>query len=129
MKNLIIIIGIILISAIPATASMTKIYIGDENGQSIYGLETVAANNDGAIGAEFRTYMNKKGIVVNGVEYGSLPGRNMYSFNVAGKSTNAMVKYEHKTYINNFAKRHERVKYEENSITLRGGNSDYLFYE
>ncbi len=129
MKRLILAVFIILVIAIPASASMSKLYVGDENGQAIFGIETTVANNDGALGGEIRTYLSKKGMVINGVEYGSLPGRTMYNFHVAGKSESAMIRYDHNTFVNHFIENGAAPVYNNNSISLRGGNSLYLFYE
>jgi hypothetical protein len=131
MNKLTLSILILLILSLPVTvsASMTKIYIGDENGQTIFGIDATVANYDGAIGAEIRSYIPKRGIVVNGQEYGSLPSRTMYNWHLAGKSVNGMIRYDNNTFVNYEAKNDEQAFYNNSSIVLRGGNSNYLFYE
>jgi len=57
------------------SASMTKMYIGSENDQVIVGIESIAANVDGAVGLDLRTFFRKNGIIVDNIEYGSVPGR------------------------------------------------------
>ncbi|MBU0581332.1 MAG: hypothetical protein KKA19_09170, partial [Candidatus Margulisbacteria bacterium] len=113
MKKLILILILISI-AIPASAGMSKLYVGDENGQFIFGIQTTVANVDGALGGEIRTYLPKQGIVVNGVEYGSLPARTKYNIHLAGKNKNAVLRYDHNTYINHNPKIEEYPKYENN---------------
>ncbi|MDR1996759.1 MAG: hypothetical protein LBQ83_00290 [Candidatus Margulisbacteria bacterium] len=74
----------------------SKIYIGNEDNQFIVGIESVAAEADAAAGLEIRTYFAKKGLVINGVEYGSLPGKTIYTATAAGKNKDgAFIKYKH----------------------------------
>lgn len=68
-------------------ASMTKMYIGNENDQLIIGIEALGANSDGGAGLEIRTFFKKQGIVVDGTEYGSLPGKTTYTFSMMGKNS------------------------------------------
>lgn len=129
MYKALLIFIIIMMLAIPTSASMSKLYVGDENGQAIFGIETTVSNYDGAIGGELRSYIAKKGIIVNGVEYGSLPGRTMYNMHICGKSEGAMIRYDTNTFINYMASKDEVPVYYNSSIALRGGTSQYLFYE
>ena len=52
----------------PAQASISKMYIGTEDGQAIIGIESLNSSRGGAIGGEIRTFFSKKGIIVNGIE-------------------------------------------------------------
>ena len=129
MKKLFLILFILTV-AIPVQASMSKLYVGDEDGQFIYGIEHTAANVDAAIGGEVRTYLAKKGIVVNGVEYGSLPSRTKYNFHVALKGQNVVVRYDRDTYINHvYHQNNKNPIYENSAVSLRGGSGSYLLYE
>jgi hypothetical protein len=126
MKKLLLTIIILMIS-IPVSASMSKLYVGDENGQFIFGIASTVANEDGAVGGEIRTYLAKKGIEVNGIEYGSLPSRTKYNFHLAGKNENGVLRYDRNVYVNH--KVGATPRYSNNAIALKGGISPYLFYE
>ena len=130
MKKLILILIILSIS-IPASASMSKLYVGDENGQFIFGIESTVNNNDSAIGGEVRTYLSKTGLVVDGVEYGSLPGRTKYNFHVAGKNNHSVVRYDHNVYVDHISIYSNKGKptYENSVVSVKAGQSPYLFYE
>ena len=77
-----IIILVILTSI--SLANMTKMYLGNEDGQVIVGIESFASNQDAGVGMEIRTYFRRAGIVVHGTEYGAKPNRTKYTFTAAG---------------------------------------------
>ncbi len=78
-------IGFLIIVSL-ASASISKMYIGSENDQVIIGIETLATNVDGAVGLDLRTFFRKNGIIVDGTEYGSVPGKTQYNFLLSGKN-------------------------------------------
>jgi len=83
MKKLFIAI-ILLIVCSTVSASESKLYVGDDEGQFILGLETKTNSVDGGAGMELRTYFRKNGVVIDGKEYGSMLPKVKYSFILAG---------------------------------------------
>ena len=74
----------------------TKMYIGNENDQFIVGIESAVCDVDAAVGMEIRTYFAKKGIVINDIEYGAMPGKTVYTTMVGGKTSDgAFARYKH----------------------------------
>ena len=74
----------------------TKMYIGNENDQFIVGIESLVGDVDAAAGLEIRTYFAKTGLVINGIEYGSMPGKTVYTATVGGKDeSGTFLKYKH----------------------------------
>ena len=74
----------------------TKMYIGTENDQFIVGIESMVIDVDAGAGLEIRTYFAKKGLVINDVEYGAIPGKTVYTATLAGKTEDgAFARYKH----------------------------------
>lgn len=89
MKKIILILALIALCG-TLTASMSKIYVGNEDGQFILGIEAYADNNAttnvGSGGLEIRTAFKKHGIFINGMEYGAIPTKTSYTLTLAGAS-------------------------------------------
>lgn len=83
MKKFIILTTLLIITSL-GTASESKLYVGDEEGQFIVGLESKTNSVDGGAGLEIRTYFRKNGIVIDGKEYGAMLPKIKYSFMLAG---------------------------------------------
>lgn len=121
-------IGSLIIMSL-ASASMTKMYIGSENDQVIIGIEALAANVDGAVGLDLRTFFRKNGIVVDGIEYGSIPGKTQYSFLLAGKNEEgAMLKLGRKWAYTLDEQTHQMSLSGKTSIGVGYGEGGYLLY-
>ncbi|MDR2431433.1 MAG: hypothetical protein LBD99_04190 [Candidatus Margulisbacteria bacterium] len=96
MQNLKILILILICGLCAAVYADTKIYIGNEDSQLIVGISSLVGDVDGAAGLEIRTYFAKKGLVINDIEYGAVPGRTVYTATLAGKTGDgAFAKYRH----------------------------------
>ncbi len=90
MKKVILISLLVLGLFSTLQASMSKIYVGNEDGQFILGIEAYADNNAttnvGSAGLEIRTAFKKHGIFINGMEYGAMPMKTSYTMTLAGAS-------------------------------------------
>lgn len=127
-KYYLVLILVILLSF--SFASMSKLYIGNEDGQVIVGIESIAKNIDGAAGLEIRTYFRKNGINVNGQEYGAAPAKTKYRFILAGKNreNNGLIRYErYTTYTKDLYANSHTVE-RKSSISLGAGQGGYLLY-
>ena len=77
----------------PGWADMAKLYIGDEEGQLIVGLEGSAVKVDqavsanGSISSDLRYYVRKQGIVVDGNEYNGKPGKLAFTLGIQGRNS------------------------------------------
>lgn len=126
MKKIIIIL-ILLITV--SFASMTKLYIGNENDQVIIGIETIAANVDGGVGLDLRTFFRKNGIMVNGVEYGSVPGKTQYNFMLAGKTEDGAIAKFHRIWAYNIDEETNQMYLTaKTSLGVGYGQGEYLLY-
>lgn len=107
-------------------ASMTKAYIGSEDGQVILGIESLSTNHDGLLGGEFRTALAKRGIEVNGMEYGYLPTKLQLSLIVGGGDALSVASLKNTfTYIHS-----EPIKFHRNSeVKVISGQGPYLLYQ
>ncbi|MDR1453165.1 MAG: hypothetical protein LBJ25_04255 [Candidatus Margulisbacteria bacterium] len=75
----------------------TKIYLGAENDQLIFGIDSLLTHVDSAAGLEMRVYAPQRGIVVNGQEYGAKTGKTLYITTIGGKtSTGDFLKYQYR---------------------------------
>ena len=100
----------------------TKMYIGTENDQFIVGIESMVVDVDAGAGLEIRTYFAKKGLVINDVEYGSIPGKTVYTATLAGKTEDgAFARYKH-----NWTAALDGSAIAANSIELGYGQGDNL---
>lgn len=128
--KLILIIGIAVLQTNLLTASMTKMYIGNENDQLIVGIESFTANVDGGGGLEIRTYFRKNGIVVNGDEYGSIPGKTKYTLLLAGKNEEGSILKLRKNFIFTANEYTNSYEYSGNFQTeLGAGKGIYILYQ
>ncbi|MDR1323894.1 MAG: hypothetical protein LBK68_05600 [Candidatus Margulisbacteria bacterium] len=94
MKKRILLLTIIVMAILCAN---TKIYIGSENDQLIFGIDSLLTHVDGAAGLEMRAYAPKRGIVVNGEEYGAKAGKMLYITTIGGKTrTGDFLKYQYR---------------------------------
>ena len=76
----------------------TKIYIGTENDQLIFGIDSMIAGADSAGGLEIRSYAKKKGLLVEGYEYGAKSAKTVYTLTGGGKITDGtFLIYQHRT--------------------------------
>lgn len=126
MKKLVI--GLLVIASL-ASASMTKMYIGSENDQVIIGIEALAANVDGAVGLDLRTFFRKNGIIVDGVEYGSIPGKTQYSFLLAGKNDEGTMLKINRTWAYTLDEQtHQMALSGKTSLGIGYGQGGYLLY-
>ena len=74
----------------------TKIYIGTENDRLIFGIDSLVRGTDSAGGLEIRNYTEKKGLIVEGREYGAKPAKTVYTLTAGGKTADgAFLKYQH----------------------------------
>lgn len=128
MKKLIIIFFVIIISL--ASASMTKMYIGSENDQVIIGIEALAANVDGAVGLDLRTFFRKGGMIIDGVEYGSAPGKTQYNFMLAGKTEDGTILKINRVWAYTLDEQTNQLALTGNtSIGIGCGKGGYLLYQ
>lgn len=127
-KVSLILVLVILVSV--SSASMSKLYIGSEDGQTIVGIESTASNLNGAVGLEIRTYFRKDGILVNGQEYGSIPSKTKYRFLLAGKNTenNGVMRYERYSTYTKDDLSGLNTKDSRSAISLAAGQGGYLLY-
>ncbi|GBR73288.1 hypothetical protein NO1_0696 [Candidatus Termititenax aidoneus] len=94
MKKRILLLIILVLAILNAN---TKIYIGTENDQLIFGIDSLLTQVDGAAGLEVRAYAPKRGIVVNGREYGAKAGKTLYTTTIGGKTrAGDFLKYQHR---------------------------------
>lgn len=115
-----LIIGLVLIAGCFAD---TKMYIGNENDQFIVGIESMAVDVDAGVGMEIRTYFPKKGFVINGIEYGHVPGKTLYTATLAGKTEEGtFARYRHKW----LASFEETDSFAANTIELGYGQGDNI---
>ncbi|GBR75832.1 hypothetical protein NO2_0464 [Candidatus Termititenax persephonae] len=77
---------LLVLSILAVACADTKIYIGSENDQFILGIDSMLADVDGAGGLEIRTYLEKKGLLINGLEYGAKAGKTVYTLTGGGKT-------------------------------------------
>jgi hypothetical protein len=84
MKKLTILITLLMIFFGILSASESKLYVGNDEGQFILGIEGKTNSADGGAGMELRTYFRKDGIMVDGKEYGSMLPKIKYSIFCAG---------------------------------------------
>ena len=92
-KRILLLISIVL----AILCANTKIYIGSENDQLIFGLDSLLTQVDGAAGLEVRAYAPRPGIVVNGQEYGAKTGKTLYTTTIGGKTrTGDFLKYQYR---------------------------------
>ena len=123
-----VLIMLILLVAV-SFASMTKIYIGNENDQVIIGIETIAANVDAGVGLDLRTFFRKNGIMVNGVEYGSVPGKTQYNFMLAGKTEDGTIAKFHRIWAYNIDEStNQMFVTAQTSLGIGYGKGGYLLY-
>lgn len=112
-----------------ASASMTKMYIGSENDQVIIGIEALSANVDGAVGLDLRTFFRKNGIVVDGIEYGSIPGKTQYNFLLAGKNEEGTILKVSRMWAYTLDEQtHQMALSGKTSIGLGYGQGGFLLY-
>ena len=91
--NKVILIAVIILAALSAD---TRIYIGTENDQVIFGIASTVVDVDGIGGFEIRNYAAKKGLLVEGREYGSKPSKTIYTLTAGGKTMEGtFLKYQH----------------------------------
>lgn len=121
-------IGFLIILSL-ASASISKIYIGSENDQVIIGIETLATNVDGAVGLDLRTFFRKNGIIVDGTEYGSVPGKTQYNFLLAGKNEDgSMLKLSRQWAYTIDEQTNQMALSGKTSIGVGYGQGGYLLY-
>ncbi|MDR2428269.1 MAG: hypothetical protein LBD62_00505 [Candidatus Margulisbacteria bacterium] len=99
-----ILLFIIIVAAV--LSANTKIYLGTENDQLIFGIDSLLTHADSAAGLEMRAYAPQRGIVVNGQEYGAKTGKTVYTATVGGK-----------TYSGNFLKYQYRWSTQEKTLS------------
>ena len=110
-------------------ASMTKMYIGSENDQVIIGIESLAVNVDGAVGLDLRTFFRKNGIMVEGVEYGAVPGKTQYDLLLAGKNEAGTIAKIHRIWAYNLDEQTNQLYVTgKTSIGMGYGEGGYLLY-
>lgn len=90
MKKLIIPIMFLIFSA-NVLASESKLYVGNDEGQFILGIEGKTNSVDGGGGMELRTYFRKDGILVDGKEYGAMLPKIKYSIFFAGTNQDGAI--------------------------------------
>lgn len=94
MKKLFVILLILLTSA---WAGMSKLYIGNEEGQLILGIEgnSISTNpentTEGGGTIDLRTYFKKTGIMINGNEYGAMPGKTLLLLALQGTNEEGQI--------------------------------------
>ena len=87
---------IVLTGIFASVQAETKIYIGTEKDQFIVGIESMVLGVDAGAGLEIRTYFAKKGLIIDGVEYGHLPAKTVYTATAAGKTDDGnFARYKH----------------------------------
>ena len=114
-----------------AQASMSKLYIGSEEGQFILGIEAIAADVDGGGGLEIRSYFKKPGIFINGQEYGSIPRKTSYRLLLAGCTPEgSLLKLRRNwTYEKDTSSYYaDTILTKENTIEIGYGEGPYLPY-
>jgi hypothetical protein len=90
-----ILLLIIVVSAV--LCANTKIYLGAENDQLIFGIDSLLTHADSAAGLEMRVYAPQRGIVVHGQEYGAKAGKTLYITTLGGKTrTGDFLKYQYR---------------------------------
>lgn len=107
-------------------SSMTKAYIGSEEGQVILGIESLSAKGNGVIGGEIKTALARQGIEVNGTKYGYLPHKMEISFVAGGGDELSVAKLKNTvTYVHS-----QPIKFYRNTdIQLISGQGPYLLYQ
>ncbi len=107
-------------------ASMSKVFVGNEDGQIILGAESLAVNVDGLFGGELKFAFRKSGVIVDGVEYGSQPARTSISLIAGGASELNVAKYRNTlAYIHD-----EPIKFKmDQEFQIISGAGPYLIYQ
>ncbi len=113
-----------------AGATMSKMYLGSEEGQFILGIESKTENVDGGAGLEIRTYFKKDGIIVNGKEYGSMLPGVKYSFMLAGTNKEgSILRYERDwSYVKDPDDEMIIIENAKNAISTGYGVGTYLLF-
>ena len=133
MKNLILILVALVSLNLSANAGITKIYVGVEDGQFIFGLAgKIIDRKNGALNYDLRNMLAKESEVKNGVEYPALPGQSKTMFGISGLSGQAMQQslysYGWESTRVNFNDGHNQ-SFNKSTVEAKTGTGYYLLYE
>ena len=133
MKNLILVMVALVSLSLSAQAGITKVYVGVEDGQFIFGLAgKVIDRKNGALNYDFRNMLAKSAETKNGVEYPAMPAQSKTMVGIASLSGQAIQQNLYafgweSTRVN--ALDGNNQSFSKTSVEAKTGSGYYLLYE
>jgi hypothetical protein len=95
MKKLILILLVLLMAGASYGASLSKLYLGELDGQLMAGLETKMGLEDLYLGGDIRTTIRQVAVMSKGAVLGFFPDRTDYTVFIGIPLFGAVVEYSH----------------------------------